>query len=110
MMRKTLALCLLLGFVLVPATVMAAGGGGQGRSGAQRGAIALLDQADGTDAAAGQYQFCAQHGSNDVQKAGCGNMLRIRSCTGEGEMSQAKTMARNQTRLRDGSCGNCPPR
>ncbi|HOT03557.1 MAG TPA: hypothetical protein PK069_05205 [Methanolinea sp.] len=107
MMRKTLAVCLLLGIVLLPATVMAAGAQGQGRSGAEGGARVLQEQAEETTSA-GQYQFCAQHGFNDVQKKGNGEMRRIRSCSGDGEMKQAKTMARDQTRLRDGSCGNCP--
>lgn len=107
MMRKTLALCLLLGIILLPAAVMAAGVQGQGRIGAQGGARVLQEQTDET-VSAGQYQFCAQHGLNDVQRTGNGEMRRIRSCSGEGEMKQAKTMARNQTRLKDGSCGNCP--
>ncbi|OPX73641.1 MAG: hypothetical protein A4E40_01184 [Methanoregulaceae archaeon PtaU1.Bin059] len=107
MMRKTLALCLLLGIILLPATVMAAGTMGQGRTGVQGGAGVLQEQADET-ASAGQYQFCASHGLDDVQKTGNGEMRRIRSCSGDGEMRQAKTMARDQARLRDGSCGNCP--
>lgn len=106
MMRKTLALCLLIGLILVPATVMAAGAQGQGRSGAQGDAPVLQEQTGETTAVAGHYQFCGKHGQNDVAKSGNGEMLRIRSCTGDGDRSG--TMARNQTRLRDGSCGNCP--
>ncbi|MCU0631993.1 MAG: hypothetical protein MUC66_03325 [Methanolinea sp.] len=107
-MRTLLILCLLLGLILVPATVMAAGSQGQGKSGAQGSAPVLQEQTDGSENTAGQYQFCAKHGLNDVSKSGNGKMLRIRSCTGDGEQDQVRTMARNQTRLRDGSCGNCP--
>ncbi len=106
-MRKTLALCLLLGIILLPATVMAAGAGGQGRIGAQGGNPVLQEQTDETSPA-GAYRFCGQHGLNEGQKTGNGEMLRTRSWSGDGEMKQAKTMARNQTRLRDGSCGTCP--
>lgn len=105
-MRKILALCLLLGLVMVPAAVTAAGSQAQGIRGGQGNAALLQEQTDESGTAAGQYQFCARHGSTDVSKAGNGKMLRIRDCTKAGP--EAGGMARNQTRLRDGSCGNCP--
>jgi len=105
-MRKILAVCLLLGLVLVPATVMAAGPRGQGNGNAQGAAPVLQEQTGTPGTVTGQFQFCARHGDSISGANGNGKMLRIRDCTAAG--TQAGTMARNQTRLRDGSCGNCP--
>lgn len=105
-MKKMLAVCLLLGLILLPATVMAAGPRGQGNGNAQDTAPALQEQTDNSGTVAGQYTFCSRHGDSISGKNGNGNMLRIRDCTAE--ENQAKTMTRNKTRLRDGSCGNCP--
>lgn len=107
-MKKILTFCLLMGFILLPATVMAAGPRGQGNAGAQDNAPALQEQTGDSGTFAGQYMFCSRNGDTISGTNGNGKMLRIRDCTAEG--SQAKTMARNQTRLRDGSCGNCPGR
>lgn len=105
-MRMILAICLISALVLLPATAMAANTGGQGRPGTQGNAFVSGEQSDGTVNAAGQYQYCARYGQTDAGSIGNGKMLRIRSCTGDGD--QARMMSRNQTRLRDGSCGNCP--
>lgn len=107
-MRKILAVCLLLGLVLVPATVMAAGPRGQENGNAQGAAPVLQEQTGTPGTVTGQYQFCARHGDSISGANGNGKMLQIRDCTAAG--TQAGTMARNQTRLRDGSCGNCPGR
>lgn len=105
-MRKILAVCLLLGLIVLPATVMAAGPGGQGNGNAQGATPVLEEQTGESGTLAGQYQFCARHGDSISGAHGNGKMLRIRDCTADG--GQAKAMARNQTRLRDGSCGTCP--
>jgi len=105
-LRTKLAICLILGLILVPATVMAAGSQGQGKIGAQGNAPVLQEQTGEPGAAACQHQFCTRNGFDDSGTSGNGKMLRIRSCTAEG--NEVKTMARNQTRLRDGSCGTHP--
>ncbi|MDH7510245.1 MAG: hypothetical protein QHH04_04305 [Methanolinea sp.] len=104
-MKKILTLCILL-LVLVPATVMAAGAHGQGKSGAGAPALGIGEQSLESTPACGQNRFCTMNGEENADQYRFAEMHRVSAGRGIGD--QVRIMARNQTRLRDGSCGNCP--
>ncbi|MCQ8894432.1 MAG: hypothetical protein NQU46_07375 [Methanolinea sp.] len=123
-MKKVFILCL-LGLILLPAAVMAAGPHGQGNNGAKAGSPAVQEESAATADTQGQYQARAWHGLTDSSPRGQSEVSRPGTSTGignqvrtlahnqtrirEGIGDQVRTLARNQTRLRDGSCGLCPP-
>ncbi|MDD1718957.1 MAG: hypothetical protein LUQ25_02755 [Methanoregulaceae archaeon] len=126
-MFRKIAICALIALMVVPAAVLAAGSQGSGNGNGS---------AQGTDTAGTGVQGMCQYGKNaehqfqcsgnqtatqkqfmygsqntaqsgnQVNGQGNGQMLRTRSCDLAGTQDQDRT--RNQTRLRDGSCGNCP--
>lgn len=103
-MKKTLTLCILL-LVLIPATVMATGAHGQGKSGAGTPALEIQEKSFESAPACGQNRFCAMNVQENTDQYRFAEMHRVSEGRGIGD--QVRIMARNQTRLRDGSCGNC---
>lgn len=104
-MDKRILICAVIALILVPASVMAAGFGGQS-----------------TGAASGQGQ-CLQDGQNCMNSAGqgtgtqeqyrygmqqnCANGTAGAQCSGNGQSTNEQKQTRSMLRLHDGSCGNC---
>ena len=126
-MFSKIAICALIALIVVPAAVLAAGSQGSGNgNGIAQGTLVQQDTAmqamhrfgDTTDhqyqcngnqtCAQKQFMYGAENNAqngNQVTGQGNGKMLQAMS----GDQQSAKDMDRNmnQTRLRDGSCGNC---